>query len=64
MQNKWNYTLCVDYLRGKTSHIYLPESNQDIKNLRYQLIGGSYPASFGFYAFDLYILEIAVGMPR
>ena len=32
--------------------------------MRYQLIGGSYTVSFGSYAFDPWILKIAVGVPK
>ena len=59
-EKKWNYTLCFDYLRGKTSHISLSDTNHNIKNLRYQIIGGSSPASFGFYEWDHWLLKISV----
>ena len=57
---KWNYTLCVYCLRGKTSYIPLPETNHNIKILRYHIIGGSSPVSFGFYEVDTWILNISV----
>ena len=56
--------MCVDYLRSKNSQISLPDTNHNINILRYQLISGSYSASFGFYAFDPCILKIAVGVPK
>ena len=55
---KWNYILCINYLGGETRHISLPNNNQNIKNLRYQIIGGSYTAPFGCYVFDPWILKI------
>ena len=63
-ETKWNYTLCVDYLRVKTNQISLPDTNHNIFFLRYQLIGGSSPVSFGFYAFNPWLLKIAVGVPK
>ena len=45
---KCNYKLCVDYLKGETSPLSLPDTNNNLKILRYQIIGVSYPASFGF----------------
>ena len=48
-EKKWNYTLFVDNLRGETSQLSLPDTNHNVKILKYQLIGGSSPVSFGIY---------------
>ena len=63
-ETKCKYTLFFHYLRGKTIQLSLTDTNHNIKKLRYQLIGGSSPASFGFYAFDTWILKIAVCVPE
>ena len=48
-----------DHLQGKTNQISLPDPNHNVKNLMYQLIGGSFPASIGFFVFDPYMFPAA-----
>ncbi len=48
---QWNKEVMLDYLDGKINHVSLPDTNHNVKNSRYQLIGGSSPASIGAYVF-------------
>ena len=41
----------------------LPDTNHNIKNARYQYLGGSSPASFGCHVFDPYLI-MKVGVPK
>ena len=43
----------------KKNYISLPDTNLNVKNSRYQLIGGSSPASIGYYTFDPWLLKQA-----
>ena len=40
------------------NHSSLPETGHNIKNARYQLIGGSSPVSFDRYIFDPLLLKL------
>ena len=62
-KTKWNHTLCVGYLRSKTSQLSLYHTNNNIHNLRYQLVVASSPTSFGFYSFDNWLFKISVDGP-
>ena len=54
---QFNKDLTCAYLRGDEDQISLPDPNHNVKNLRYQLGGGSSPASFGGHVFDPEILK-------
>jgi hypothetical protein len=47
------------YLSGCQDWISLTDPNHDVKNHRYQLIGGSSPASVGYFVFDSFLLKLA-----
>ena len=47
-----NKKLTCAYLRGEENQVALPDPNHNVKNLRYQLAGGSLPASIGEHVFD------------
>ncbi len=49
----------LDYLDGKINYVALPDTNHNVKNSRYQLIGGSSPASIGAYVFDPALIRLA-----
>lgn len=44
---------------GKNNQLSLPDTNHNVKNARYQLIGGSSPACIGRYVFDPSLLKLA-----
>ncbi len=56
---QWNNEVLLDYINGKNNHVSLPDTNHNVKNSRYQLIGGSSPASIGAYVFDPALLCLA-----
>ena len=56
---QWNLKTMLDYLDGKINYVSLPDTNHNVKNCRYQLVGGSSPASIGSYVFDPALLRIA-----
>ena len=53
---EYNLDMICGYLQGKHDHTALPDTNHNIKNQRYQYIGGSSPASIGHYVFDSFML--------
>jgi len=54
-----NKQLTCAYLRGEENQVSLPDPNHNVKNLRYQLGGGSSPASIGEHVFDPQMLKIS-----
>ena len=56
---EWNKKLTLDYLDGKKNYISLPDTNHNVKNSRYQLIGGSSAATIGSFVFDPWLLKEA-----
>ena len=48
----------LEYLDEEHGHVSLPDTNHDIKNSRYQLIGGSSPAVLGRYCFDPWLIKV------
>ncbi len=56
---KWNYEQLLSYLQGKSSVLSMPDTNHNVKNLCYQLIGGSWAASIGSHVFDPMLLKLA-----
>ncbi len=56
---QWNLNTMLNYLDGMINHVSLPDTNQNAKNCRYQLVGGSSPASIGGHVFDPALLRIA-----
>lgn len=56
---KWNLRVTLDFLLGKRNQVSLPDTNHNVKNARYQLIGGSSAACFGYYVFDPSLLKLA-----
>ena len=61
---KWNYTQIMKYLGGETNVLSFPDTNHNVKNLRYQLIGGSSAASIGRYTFDPWLLKEEKDVPK
>jgi hypothetical protein len=49
----------LDYIDGKINYVSLPDTNHNVKNFRYQLIGGSSPASTGAYVFDPALIHLS-----
>ena len=47
-----NLALILQYLQGGNNSTSVPDPNHNIKNSRYQVLGGSSPASIGRYVFD------------
>lgn len=56
---QWNLRVMLGSLSGETSYMSLPDTNHNVKNARYQLIGGSSCAVFGRYVFDPWYLKLA-----
>ncbi len=56
---QWNLNTMLNYLDGKIDYVSLPDTNHNVKNCRYQLLGGSSPASIGGYVFDPALLRLA-----
>ena len=54
----------VEYLEENTYQLDLPNTNNNIKILRYKLGGRSYYASLVQYVFDPWILKLDEGMPK
>ena len=54
-----NLNLSKKYMLGESNHISFPDPNHNVKNLRYQLIGGSSPVSSGYFVFDPHLLLAA-----
>ncbi len=44
---QWNEEVMLDYINGEINYVLLPDTNHNMKNSRYQLIGGSSLASIG-----------------
>ena len=59
---QWNLTVTQEFLDGKKNYISVPDTNHNVKNSRYQLIGGSSAAVMGRYVFDPWLLKVA-GVP-
>jgi hypothetical protein len=50
----------LDYIDGKINYVLLmPDTNHNVKNSRYQLFGGSSPASIGAYGFYPALIRLA-----
>eukprot|EP00956_Cyclotella_meneghiniana_P010341 scaffold14318_cov102-Cyclotella_meneghiniana.AAC.1 len=62
---KSNYDQIGKYLTGETNQLSFPDPNHNVKNYRYQEIGGSgfVPAVIGNFIFDVMLLKMA-GVPR
>ncbi len=61
---KWNKEVTLDYIDGKINYVSLPDTNHNVKNSRYQLIGGSLPASISAYVFDPTLIRLAKGSQK
>ena len=63
---KSNLKVLTNYLKGLVSHLAISDTNHNVKNSRYQLIGGSgkNAASIGCYVFDPFLLSKATGIPK
>jgi hypothetical protein len=56
---QWNKEVMLDFLDGKISYVSLLDTYHNVKNSRYQLIGGSSPALIGAYVFDPALIRLA-----
>lgn len=56
---QWNLRVMTGFLSGNVNYVSLPDTNHNVKNLRYQLIGGSSCAVIGSYVFDPWYLKLA-----
>ena len=56
---QWNLHTTLNYLDSNISYVSLPDTNHNVKNCRYQLVGGSSPASIGGHVFDPALLCLA-----
>ena len=52
-----NLLLTIRYLNGEINYVALADTNHNVKNARYQMIGGSSPAVFGSFVFDPWLLK-------
>jgi hypothetical protein len=55
----WNRKSTLEYLQGKSNQLSFPDTNHNVKNCRYQMIGGSCAAVLGMFCFDPWSLKIA-----
>ncbi len=56
---QWNLTRTKSYLEGTSNHIYVPDPNHNLKNLWFQIQGGSLAASIVSYVADPSMLIMA-----
>ena len=54
-----NLLLTIRYLNSEINYVALADTNHNVKNARYQMIGGSSPAFFGCFVFDPWLLKLA-----
>ena len=54
-----NLILIIQYLNEEINYLAFVDTNHNINNFRYQLLGGLSPAYFGLYMFDPWILKLA-----
>ena len=54
-----NLLLTIRYLNSEINYVALADTNHNVKNARYQMIGGSSPAVFGCFVFDPWLLKLA-----
>ena len=57
VQSNLQLNLC--YLNGKINYLALADTTPNVKNARYQLIGGSSAAVFGWFVLDPWLLKLA-----
>ena len=63
-ETKQNMMKIVEHLDGNVNQLFLPDTNNNIKMLRYH-IGGKYsPAFFQYYLFDLWLLNLTEGATK
>ena len=58
-KDQGNVILIIQYLICEINYVALVDTNHNINNLRYKLLGDLLPASFGLYVFDLWLLNLA-----
>ena len=56
---QWNLRVMIAFLSGAANYVSLPDTNHNVKNARYQLIGGSSCAVIGSYVIDPWYLKLA-----
>jgi hypothetical protein len=56
---QWNLLVMLDYINGKINYVSLPDNNHNVKNSRYQFIGGSSLVSIGAYVFDPALIRLS-----
>ena len=56
---QWNLRVMFGFLSGQIGYVSLPDTNHNVKNARYQLIGGSSSTVLGSYVFDPWYLKLA-----
>ena len=50
-ETEWNLTTMINYLEGKRNQLSFPDTSHNVKNSRYQMVGGSCAAIIGFFVF-------------
>ena len=60
-----NLNTILRFLRGENDWLAFVDTNHNVKNCRYQVIGGSgqVPASIGAFIFDRFLIAMAQGVP-
>jgi hypothetical protein len=56
---QWNLLVMVGFLSDSMNYVSLPDTNHNVKNTRYQLIGGLSCAVIGSYVLDPWYLKMA-----
>ena len=57
---RWNINTIIRYFEGKRNYLSFPDTNPNVKNSHYQLVGVSCAAIIDFYCFDPRILKMTV----
>jgi hypothetical protein len=55
---QWNICVMVGFLSGSMNYVSLPDTNHNVKNTRYQLIGGLLCAVIGSHVLDPWYLKM------
>ena len=58
-ETKWNLSVALLYLDGKTNCASLPDTNHNVKCARGHLVGGASPSSIGMYVVDPCMFKIS-----
>ena len=58
-ETSWNIYTIMKYLERNSNHISFPDTNHNVKNCRYQLVGGYCAVLIGLYCFGTWLINMA-----